>query len=75
MSRSVSVDFPAPGAPVSPVVHALPVFGEQFGEHLIAGCATVLDERDQPSQRPPVAVASTCDEHVGIIDTGHAARG
>ena len=52
-SSSVSVDFPAPGAPVIPTDHARPVCGCSRLDDRAGAVAALLDEREQLGRRRP----------------------
>ena len=54
MRELVSVDFPAPGAPVMPRVAGAPGPREHQATHLAGRGAAALDDGEQPSERPPI---------------------
>ena len=65
-SRSVTVDLPTPGEPVSPTMPGAArvrrdrrITAPQLGR-------AVLDQRDQPGQRPRVTVLRRGDQRVGV---------
>ena len=69
-AASVSVDFPAPGAPVIPTDHASPGVRVQPAHDRARAVAALLDEREQLGDRDPVAGERALDERVGV--GGHA---
>ena len=58
----MSVDLPAPGAPVMPTMAALPVRGVDLADELPAAGVVVLDERDAARERAAVAVEQALRE-------------
>ena len=59
----MSVDFPAPGAPVMPTTAACPArVGGQGRERVARGVPTRLDDREEPGERGAIAVPCRVDE-------------
>ena len=59
----MSVDFPAPGAPVMPTTAAFPApRRRERGERVARGVATGFDDREEPGERGAVAVPGRVDE-------------
>ena len=73
MSASVSVDFPAPGAPVMPTVYARPVCGKSDATAAMPVGPALFDERDQPRDRAAIVVERALDER-GRIAGGTGAQ-
>ena len=66
----MSVDFPAPGAPVIPTDQARPGVRMQPAHDGAGAFTALLDEREQLRGRDPVAGERALDERVGV--GGHA---
>ena len=63
MSPSVSVDFPAPGAPRDADDRGVPgAASREGGEGVTRGVATGFDDREEPGERGAIAVPGRVDE-------------
>ena len=65
MSRSVRVDFPAPGAPVRPTTQALPVLRPELAQRHLGRGEPVVEVAHEPGRRPHLAPQDLLDERGG----------